>query len=234
MGSLWMWLAGVLLVLLAQRGVVHAVRAVALAFHPISGEHTDSVVYHRNLGALGERDMLIVATLLLAGGLSLGASWQFAAWPAWPTVPLWIAALGWDLWTWERAAGSVKFVSWRRGWQQSPRRVPVSDLVEVNVTVRRRAPAPLPSWLAPPSCYLALILRDGKAIKLPRTGAWLGGEKQVENLANFVRMQIEVVADTRRRAAAEKRSEARRAAVPMEPVHPAQKIDPLAINRGGP
>ena len=233
-GSPWMWLAGIVLAVALERGVLSAVRAMLLAYQPISGEHTDAVVYHRDISALGERDMQLVAALLMASGLLLAAAWQMHTWPLWPALLLWAAALGWDLWTWERAAGSVKFVAWRRGWQHSARRVAVSDLSEVNVVVRRPASFRVPAKLMPPACYLALTTADGKAVKLPRTGPWLGGETSVENLANFVRMQMAVVDDLRKRAAAEKRSEARRAALPAEPVHPASRIDPYAINRGGP
>lgn len=232
MGPLWTWALGIGLMAGAERLVVRAVRGALLAVNPVSGDHTDAAVYHRNLTALSERDMQLVALALVASGVSMAAAWHFAAWPVWPSLLLWAAALGWDLWTWERAAGSVKFVSWRRGWKQSVRRAAVSDLQEVNVTVRRHEKPPLPAWLLPPSCYLTLIMRNGQAVRLPRTGAWLGGEAQIENLANFVRLQIEVVADNRRRAAADKRSEARRAALPVEPMHPSTKVDPLAINRG--
>ncbi|HEU4460450.1 MAG TPA: hypothetical protein VFR90_15120 [Methylibium sp.] len=215
-----------------ERLALRGLRAAALAFEPVSGEHTDSVVYHRDLLALTERDMQTVFGLLLAAAVSGAVAWHAPGWPAWPSLVAWLGALGWDLWTWERAAGSVKFVSWKRGWRQSARRVAVSDLAEVNVVVRRGASAKGIGRALPPTCYLALLMADGKAVKLPRTGAWPFGERRVEDFANFVRMQIAVVADLRRRAEAEKRSAARHAAVEQEPVHPAQKIDPLAINRG--
>lgn len=216
-----------------ERLVLRGARVAALAFDPVSGEHTDSVVYHRDLLALTERDMQVVFGALLAAGVSSAMAWHGPGWPAWPGIVLWLGALGWDLWTWERAAGSVKFVSWRRGWRHSARRVAVSDLAEVNVVVRRGASAKGIGRYLPPTCYLALLMADGKAVKLPRTGVWPFGERRVEDFANFVRMQIAIVTDLRRRAEGEKRSEARRAQLEREPVHPAQKIDPLAIHRGG-
>jgi len=228
---------GVALAIGLERLLLRMLRVAALSYEPVSGEHTDSVVYHRDLFALTERDMQIVAALLVIAGIVGSLAMKNAGWPLWPALLLWLTALGWDVWTWERAAGSVKFVSWKRGWQHSPRRVAVSDLREVNVVVRRgpssKGRARGIGHFLPPTCYLALQMADGKATKLPRTGAWLGGEKRVEDFANFVRMQIAVVDDLRRKAEAEKRSAARRNALPVEPVHPASRIDPLAINRGG-
>lgn len=226
-------LLGVALAVGLERALLRMLRVAALSYEPVSGEHTDSVVYHRDLFALTERDMQIVVALLVLAGIVGALGMTNPGWPFWPALLLWLGALGWDTWTWERAAGSVKFVSWRRGWKHSARRVAVSDLQEVNVVVRRGDSARgIGRWL-PPTCYLAVQMKDGKAAKLPRTGTWLGGEKRVEDFANFVRMQIAVVDDLRRRAEAEKRSEARRNALPQEPVHPASRIDPLAINRGG-
>ena len=228
-----MWLAFAALALVAERAVVRGLRTAWLAHAPVSGEHTDSVVYHRSLWTAGQPDLLAMGAALVVSGWLLAAAWQFARWPLWPAPLVWLAALGWDLWRWERAAASVKFVSWQRGWQHSTRRVAVSELREVNVVERRFACPGLPAWAQPGSCYLALMLRDEKAIKLPRTGVWFGGLARVEDLANFVRLQMDMVADNRRRAAADKRAAARRALQPVEPAHPATKIDPLAVHRGG-
>lgn len=233
-GSPLMWALCVAAAVLLQRGAVRGLRAAWLAHEPVSGEHTDSVVYHRSLWTPGEPEVLGTAGLLLLSGLAAAAGLQFKDWPLWPALLLWFGAVAWDLWTWARVAASVKFVSWRRGWRHSARRVAVSDLSEVNVVERRPRPSRLPAWARPSACYLALVMRDGKAVKLPRTGTLFGGEAEVERLANFVRMQMDVVADNRRRAAADKRSAARRALLPQMPMHPASKLDPLALNRGGP
>ena len=233
-GSPLVGLLSVAVAVLLQRGAVRGLRAVWLAHEPVSGDHTDSVVYHRSLWTPGEPQVLVAAGLLLASGLAAAAGLQFQGWPLWSAGVLWLGAVAWDLWTWERVAASVKFVSWRRGWRQSARRVAVSDLSEVNVVERRPRASRIPVWARPSACYLALVMRDGKAVKLPRTGALFGGEAEIERLANFVRMQMDVVADNRRRAAADKRSAARRAMLEPVPVHPSNRIDPLALNRGGP
>lgn len=221
-----MGLGGMAAAVALERGAVRGLRAAWLAREPVSGEHTDTAVYHRSLWTPGEPELLgIAALLLLSGLLGAGGSLGLAA-------LLWLAALGWDLWSWERVAASVKFVSWRRGWRRSARRVAVSDLREINV-VERVPPlaARLPEWAQPRGCYVALLLRNGKAVKLPRTGAWFGGDDAVENLANFVRLQMDVVADNRRRAVADKRAALRRAMRPVAPAHPATKLDPSALPR---
>lgn len=203
----------------AERGVVRVLRAAWLAHEPLSGEHTDSVLYHRSLWTPGPPDVLAMLAALAASGALLAASLQWQGWLLYPAMLLWLGALAWDLWSWERVAGSVKFVSWRRGWRQSARRVPVSELREVSVVERRPWQA-LPRALQLPQCYLVLMLADGKAVKLPRTGALFGGEAGVETLANFIRMQMDVVADNRRRAVADKRSAARQARLPKRPLEP--------------
>lgn len=200
-----------------QRGAVYLFRRAWLARKPVSGETSDSAVYHRNLWTPGETDLIAIAALLLVSGLLAAASLLDASWPLWPAVLPWLAALAWDLASWQRAAATVKFVAWQRGWQRSMRRVAISDLREINIVERRHA------------CYLALTLRNGKSVKLPRTGALFGGAAALEKLAHFVRLQMDLVADNRRRAAADKRAALRRAMQPMAPAHPATKLDPSAL-----
>jgi hypothetical protein len=216
---------------LLEHGAARSLRVALLAYQPLSGEHTDSALYERSLWTGRENGLLPVWLALLASGLLAAAALGSPGWPLWPALLVWTFALGWDLWTWERVAASVKFVTWRRGWRKSARRVAISDLRDVLVVERNR-PARGPAWLRPGVCQLVLMLKDGKAVKLPRTGASLGGEGKVEDLANFVRLQMDVVADNRRRAAADKRAALRRALHPMEPAHPATKVDPSALPLG--
>ena len=230
LGTALGWLVAAVLAVLAQHWAVRGVRTVMLAREPLSGEHTDSLVYHRSLWALDRADGWAVLGLVAASGVIAAAALQSSAWLLVPAELIWLGSIVWDLWTWERAAASVKFVSWRRGWQQSTRRVAVSELREFHVS--ERYPAGLPAWLPaalrPGSCSLTLVLREGKAVKLPRTGTLFGGEAAIEGFANFVRMQMDVVADNRRRAAAEKRA-AKRQGMELPPVHPATRIDPQAL-----
>ncbi|HSV68594.1 MAG TPA: hypothetical protein VLI72_00670 [Methylibium sp.] len=227
--TLW-WLVGAALAVLAQRHAVRGVRTVMLAREPLSGEHTDSCVYHRSLWALDRPDGLAALGLVAVSGVLAAAALQSSAWLLVPAELIWLGVLVWDLWTWERAAGCVKFVSWRRGWQQSTRRVAVSELREVHVSERypSKLPAWLPARLRPGTCSLTLVLREGKAIKLPRTGTLFGGDAGIEDFANFIRMQMDVVADNRRRAAAEKRA-LKRQAMELPPAHPATRLDHQAL-----
>jgi len=190
--------------------VVKAARAVMLSASPLSGDHTDSVVYHRSLFTPGESSLAGTWAGLIVAGLAFWAAWTFSeSWGYALAAVAWTAALSWDLWTWERVAASVKFVTWRRGWNQTSRRVSVSQVTEVHV-VEKSIAGPLSA------CYVALTLDGGKAIKLPRTGT-LGGLGAVENLANFVRLQVQQVADVRQRID----NERRRAGKP--PVDPADR-----------
>lgn len=212
--SLWWLIAAVLAAVALEQLVVRVAAAVHLSFAPLSEDQTDSVVYQRSIFTPGERDLAFVWGGLLAAGLLwwLGASFD-NGWVSAVGWLAWLGAAGWDAWTWERAAASVKYVSWRRGWQQSTRRVPVSQVRQLHV-VEKESVLPVGiGRLRLVACYIALEMADGKAIKLPRTGV-IGGLEKVENLANFVRVQMQMVEDTRKRAAAEKRSEARRAGKP--------------------
>lgn len=212
--SVWWLVAALIAAVALELLVVRVVTAVHLSYAPLSGDETDSVVYQRSLFTPGETTLLGVWGGLVAAGLLwwLGAAYD-SGWLIALGFLAWLGATGWDLWTWERVAASVKFVSWRRGWQHSTRRVPVAQVRELHV-VEKESVLPLGfARVRFAACYIALEMADGKAIKLPRT-AVIGGLERVENVANFVRLQMQMVEDTRKRVAAEKRAEARRAGKP--------------------
>jgi hypothetical protein len=202
-------LVAVAMAAMLEVGAAKAVRAVQLSAAPLSGDAMDSFVYERSL-LTPERDLYIVWAGLIGAGLLGGLAWSFG--PGWLyalALLVWVAALGWDLWTWERAAASVKHVSWRRGWKHSTRQVPVSHIHEVHV-VEKPGLGPLGV------CYIALTLADGKAVKLPRTST-LGSLGRVEDVANFIRLQMQQVQEMRERRANEKRRERARKE-PKDPV----------------
>jgi hypothetical protein len=213
--------------------VVTGLRTVLLAHKPLSGDLPDSRTYHRLLLTPHEPQMLGLLALLVISGF---ATWQcFVDGWTWLGIaaPLWIAALAWDMWHWQRAAASVKFVAWRRGWQRSARRLAISQIKEVHVVEKVGGWSWMPQRLRPTACYLALVRRDGSAVKLPRTSAWMGGVSRVENFANFVRMQIDIVSDTRKRVAAEKRRSAKKAVQEsLRPVHPATRAQGFPMQGG--
>lgn len=190
--------ASLVLMMVWHTAVLRAVRAVVLSAQPLSGEHLDSFVYHRSSWTPGEPDLYPVwAGVALAAVSVWAAVARDGSW-GWAVAPVaWVAALGWDVWRWERVACSVKFVTWRRGWRHSPRRAPVARIQDVHV-VEKRLLGPLGA------CYAAFVLDDGKAVKLPRT-VLPGGLGAVEDLANFVRLQMQQVEDMRRRIANERR-----------------------------
>jgi hypothetical protein len=229
LGTALGWLIAAAFAVAGQRAAVHGLRTLLMARDPLCGEHADSRAYHRSLWSTDRpENALALSALVVSGGL-VAAGLQTSAWLLVPAELLWLGVLVWDLWTWERAAASVKFVAWRRGWQRSTRRVAISELREVHVSERYLSlPPRWPAPLRPGCCSVTLVLRDGKAVKLPRTGTLFGGEAQIEDFANFLRMQMDVVADNRRRAAAEKRA-AKRQAMELPPAHPATRLDHQAL-----
>ncbi|MCW7536667.1 hypothetical protein OOT46_02190 [Aquabacterium sp. A7-Y] len=195
--------------LLLEWLVARGVRAVMLAAAPLSGEQIDSFTYERTPWTVGEPQLVWLWLALALAGAGVWGAWHFER-PVLVALGLlaWAAGLGWDLWSWERVAASVKFVTWRRGWRQSARRVPISRLAEVSV---HEKPGPGPAGV----CYLALVLDDGKVVKLPRCSSW-GGLSRVEDVANFVRLQMQQVAELQQRAANERRRRTRPPADPLE------------------
>jgi len=211
-------------------------RALLLARTPLTADLPDSRAYHRQLLTPHEPQMLSLGALLVGAGLAFalgvaggwGWGWVLLA------ALLWIAALAWDMRHWERAAASVKFVAWRRGWKRSARRLAISEVNEVHVVEKVGGWNWMPQFLRPTACYVALVRHDGSVVKLPRTGTWLGGLARVENFASFVRMQVDIVSDTRKRVAADKRRSARRAVrETLQPVHPSARQQGFPLQGGG-
>ena len=217
-------LACIVTAVLLEQLIVRITRAVLLAAAPLSGEHTDSFLYERSLWTPGEKDLIPLRAALVVVGSLAWAAWSFEIGWLWGLAALaWLGAVGWDLWTWERVAASVKVVTWRRGWRQSARSVPVSRLVEVHVTEK-------PVFGPYGACYLALVMDDGKAVKLPRTGV-PGGLGKVENVANFVRLQMQQVEDLRKRVANE-RKRSKKGAPVLDPVEKELRQRLKALRQG--
>lgn len=186
--------------------VSRAVRAVLLSFKPLSGEQTDSVHYSRSIFTPGSRDAALVWLGLVLTALGAAGAWVGSGTWAWLALLGFALALGWDLWTWERVAVSTRTVSWRRGWRHSTRQLPISRVTDVHLVEKRLADnlGPLAQPLG--TCYVALQLRDGGVAKLPRSGI-LASRSRVEDVANFVRMQLAIVQEERERSKNDKRRE---------------------------
>jgi hypothetical protein len=187
--------------------LLRVARAVALSFRPLSGDLTDSAVYHRSLFTLRTPDVQIAWVALACGALGYALSQAGSAQWLWLAAAGLLAAVGWDLWTWERAAASTRMVSWRRGWRRSTRQVPISRIRELHMVER-----PAARWLGPLAgplghCYIALQLREGGVAKLARTSV-LASRGPVEDLANYVRLQMASVEEERARKRNDKRREA--------------------------
>lgn len=187
-----------------QRLLSRLIRAVLLSYAPLSGDHSDSVVYHRSLLTPGDVDNRVIWAFITASGVFTWLALRGDGRWGWPAFLALLGALAWDLWTWERAAVSVRRVSWRRGWKKSVRRVPVSQVADVVV-----AEKPLP-WLGGilghrlGSCHLRLQLYTGDAVRLPRTSA-LTDAALLEDVANFLRLQMGAADEEKRRNAQERK-----------------------------
>lgn len=207
-------LAAVLLALLLERAVLALLRTL-LGRQPLSGEEADCHVYHRNPWALDRgAAWAVLGGLILSGSLAAAVPVQ-GEWLWAPALLLWLGALALDLWTWERVACGVHAVAWRRGWRKPLRRVAVAELRGVRVTRGHAWGRRVPEWLQPGSCRLALELTDGTAVELPRTAHLFGGREAVQQMARFLRLQIEEASSDERLEAGARRAAARRKPQPQ-------------------
>jgi hypothetical protein len=203
-----------------EQGLARIVKTVLLSYEPLSGDQTDSAVMHRSLLTPGSADNHRLWAALLGAGLAFWAAWRLGVWWAAAGVVLVAAALAWDLWTWERAAVGVRRVSWRQGWQKSVRNVPVSQVREVELVEKPgwSALGPLADKLG--ACYLRLRLHTGDSLKLPRTST-LTGRNGLEDMANFLRMQMALADEEKQRLAKDQQRAAK----------PALSADDQALRR---
>ena len=103
-----------------QRLLSRLIRAVLLSYAPLSGDHSDSVVYHRSLLTPGDVDNRVIWALITAGGVFTWLAVRGSGRWGWLAALALLGALAWDLWTWERAAVSVR----RAPRSTSPRPAP--------------------------------------------------------------------------------------------------------------
>lgn len=177
--------------LLAEQLLAALVRAALQRLNPLVDDPSEALVYQRSLFTTASAAVRRLWLGILNAGL--------CAWLGWATQrPLFsvlgalilLATVAWDVWIWEVVVVSPWQVSWRRGLTRSVRRLPMADVAQVHVVTRplsRRH-----GWLHRHfgqrlgTCYIALELHNGRALKLPRTG-WLTGAGRLHNVARVVR-----------------------------------------------
>jgi hypothetical protein len=191
-----------------------ALRSGLLRRDPLVSAIDQTLSYHRSLAALSAAEVrrtwrgLIGAGLLAACGLLLSPLCFL------PALLLFGWALKHDLETWECVAVSPWQVAWRRGWRRSIRRLPLVQVARVHL-VERSLPT-RHGWLARRwgrelgSCYLALELHNGRAVKLPRTSL-LADREGVEQAARFLRRRLREAERERRQALSDHQRATRRA-----------------------
>ncbi|MBK6713567.1 MAG: hypothetical protein IPG57_00310 [Burkholderiales bacterium] len=163
-----------------------------LRVDPLVSQVDDTVFYQRSLWTLSAPEVRRTWA-----GLGLGAALAASAVLLHPLLLLpcaavLLATLVWELRTWECVAVSPWQVAWRRGWRRSIRRLPMLQIARVHLV--ERALGARPPWLPQPwgrplgSCYLALELHNGRAVKLPRTNS-ATGRRAVVLAAQFLRQR---------------------------------------------
>jgi hypothetical protein len=220
------------LVLLHQ-AAVRTGRTVMTAWRPLSGELPDIAGYARSLFTPGDREVAGQWGLLAVAALGADQGVQSGSGLGWSLAVLgWIAALGLEAWGWQRVGVSVKRISWRQGWRQSVRSVPISQVEEVDVVERPLKAlshprlAPLARRLG--AGYLRLKLHEGGAARLPRTSVFTS-LSDLEATANFVRLQMAIATEDRRRTRQERKRAADAARPPLDPQEEAMRRDLAAL-----
>lgn len=178
--------------LVLEQLLTRGVQALLLRRQPMVPDREASAGYQRSLFTPGSRASLEVGLGILVSGLCAWLGWAGFT-PAWALAALGLAAAAaWDLWTWECVQVSAWQVVWRRGRSRQVRRLALGEISRVHVVERGldgRDPTEagfMGRRLG--TCYLALELHSGGAIKLPRTG-WLAGAGQVRASASLIRRQ---------------------------------------------
>jgi hypothetical protein len=182
---------GIIAVLIEQL-CAEAWRRWWLRVDPLVSQVDDTVFYQRSLWTLSSPEVRRTW-----GGLGLGGALAAAAVLVHPLLGLpcaavLLATLVWELRTWECVAVSPWQVAWRRGWRRSIRRLPMLQIARVHLVERQLGARPgwVPEHWGRPlgSCYLAIELHNGRAVKLPRTNNALG-RGRVESAAQFLRQR---------------------------------------------
>lgn len=175
-----------------QQTLSGALRRWRLRQDPLVSSLHDASFYQRSLLTFASRDVRRLWVLLAATALAaaLALLWHGLFWL--PAALLLAWALQHDLAHWECVAVSPWQIAWRRGWQRSIRRLPLTQVARVHLVERELSHRHgwLARWAGRPlgSCYLALELHNGRAVKLPRTD-WLTGRAVVERAAHFLRQR---------------------------------------------
>lgn len=206
--------AAIAVTVVLEQALVWALRRWLLRRDPLVSAVDQTVSYHRSLAALAAADVrrtwrgLIGAGLLAACGLLLSPLCFL------PALVLLGLTLQHELETWECVAISPWQVAWRRGWRRSIRRLPLVQVARVHL-VERALPLRHGGFARHwgrelGSCYLALELHNGRAVKLPRTSL-LTDREGVEQAARFLRRRLREAERERRQALRDHQRATRRA-----------------------
>ncbi|HNB46096.1 MAG TPA: hypothetical protein PLW24_25730 [Burkholderiaceae bacterium] len=191
-----------------------ALRSALLRRDPLVSAVDQTVSYHRSLAALTAPDVRRTWRGLLGAGGLAACGLLLSPLCFLPALGLLGLALKNDIETWECVAISPWQVAWRRGWQRSIRRLPLVQVARVHLV--ERALPPEHGWFARRwgrelgSCYLALELHSGRAVKLPRTSL-LADRELVEHAARFLRRRLREAERERRQALRDHQRATRRA-----------------------
>lgn len=191
-----------------------SLRAWLLRRDPLVSSLDETASYQRSLFTAASREVRRIWRGLFAAGGLAGLGLLLHPLCFVPAVGLLLLTLKWELDTWECVAVSPWQVAWRRGWRRSIRRLPMVQVARVHLVERelsRRHGWIAQRWGRPlGSCYLALELHNGRAVKLPRTGL-IAGRAAVEQAAQFLRRRQRAAQRERRETLREQQRAARRA-----------------------
>lgn len=192
MMSILGWLSALAVVVAIEQGLAGQLRRWLLWREPLTAHPASASFYQRALFTPASAEvrgiwlgLVASASLLWLGGVLSAVAWLPAA------VAL-ALTLAWDMAVWECVAVGSWEVAWRRGWRRSVRRLPLEEVAQIHLVQRGlwRGPGRLAflgnQWLG--SCYIALQLHDGSAVKLPRTGR-LSGLEAVDGAVRALRQR---------------------------------------------
>jgi hypothetical protein len=201
-----------------------AAKAAAWSFTPLSSSEPEAFQYERSVYPTALPAMQRVVVLVLAAGALAG--WGTLAGPPWLVVlavPVFAAALWFDLMHWERVSVSAGNLWFQRGLRGRIHQVAIENIRDLSVEEEDKRSLTLRHGLNNRLCRLSVCMSDKRVLPLPKTDA-NGGLEAVEAVANHLRGRLQMQHDRARIEASQRQADAAALKIADEPPDPDREI----------
>jgi hypothetical protein len=205
--------------------IARSVKTVLGAARPLASGEPEACGYERHVYHTAAPQMLGVVGTALAAGLVLWLAYvSGSGWLSALGLLCVLAAVGIDLWWWERVTASASYLWFQRGLRGSVHQVLIDNIDDLSVDETEVGGFTLRHGRRNAVCRLTLRLNDKHRVALPKTDA-RKGFADVEAVANHVRARKQQAEDRRLLSEAQARAtQAAAAAAQAKPSHDAEKL----------